>query len=254
VADRRPVGVLVAVCALAAGACSSAALSAARPRPAATSSTSRPATAIGDPTTAAPAAAATTTSAAPAVFTSSVSAVSAAALGSSWRPGCPVGPDQLRSVRLAFWGFDGRAHTGSLVVHATVTDAVTRVFRSLFEGRFPIRRMDPVDAFDGSDPASMAADNTSAFNCRNAVTTGPPSWSVHAYGKAIDVNPVENPYLEGGGVQPPAGSGYIDRADVRPGMAAPAGPLVTAFVAAGWQWGGRWSSSPDYQHFSSTGG
>lgn len=157
-------------------------------------------------------------------------------------------------MRLSFWGFDKVAHNGSLVVRATVVDAVVGVFRKLFDAHFPIRRMDPVDTFGGSDPASMAANNTSGFNCRNAVAVGPPSWSAHAYGKAIDVNPVENPYLEAGTVQPPTGSAYVDRANIRPGMAVPSGPLVAAFAAAGWQWGGRWAASPDYQHFSSTGG
>jgi hypothetical protein len=100
----------------------------------------------------------------------------------------------------------------------------------------------------------MAADNTSGFNCRFAVSPGPPQWSVHAFGEAIDVNPVENPYLEGGAVQPPAGAAYLTRSLVRPGMAMPGGQLVEAFAAVGWAWGGRWSAAPDYQHFSLTGG
>lgn len=155
---------------------------------------------------------------------------------------------------MSYWGFDDQPHQGALVVHADVVSAVLDVFHRLYDQRFPIRRMDPIDAFGGSDPASMDADNTSGFNCRLAVTDGPQQWSVHAYGQAIDVNPVENPYLQGGKVQPAAGSAYLDRADVRPGMAAPDGVLVDAFAAAGWQWGGRWDGSPDYQHFSATGG
>jgi hypothetical protein len=100
----------------------------------------------------------------------------------------------------------------------------------------------------------MAADNTSAFNCRYAVAPGPKQWSVHAYGEAVDVNPVENPYLEGGKVRPSAGKPYLARSRVRPGMAVAGGKLVQAFALVGWQWGGRWTGSPDYQHFSSTGG
>ena len=87
-----------------------------------------------------------------------------------------------------------------------------------------------------------------------AVAPGPKRWSVHAYGEAIDVNPVENPYISGGKVRPPAGRRYLDRANVRRGMAVPGGLLVRTFAAVGWQWGGRWASSPDYQHFSATGG
>jgi hypothetical protein len=157
-------------------------------------------------------------------------------------------------LHLSYWGFDNLAHSGTIVVNATVAQQVVAVFENLYGQHFPIREMTPVDSFQGSDSASMAADNTSAFNCRYAVAPGPPQWSVHAYGEAIDVNPVENPYLEGGAVQPPAGSAFLDRADIRPGMATPGGTLNQAFAAVGWLWGGRWSSSPDYQHFSSTGG
>jgi D-alanyl-D-alanine carboxypeptidase len=186
-------------------------------------------------------------------FADRVSTVTAADLSSSYRAGCPVGPTQLRALHLSYWGFDNRPHTGTLIVNATIVDAVVAVFRTLYDDRFPIRRMEPVDAFGGSDPASMAADNTSAFNCRNAVAPGPPHWSAHAYGEAIDVNTVENPYVEGTSVQPTAGAAFVDRAVHRPGMAYPGGVLVTAFASVGWPWGGRWSS-PDYQHFSATGG
>jgi len=130
---------------------------------------------------------------------------------------------------------------------------VLAVFGFLYRQRFPIRQMKPIDAYHGNDNASMAADNTSGFNCRYAVTTGPKAWSVHAYGEAIDVNPVENPYLEAGKVLPPAGAAYANRSHARPGMALPTGVLVYAFDAAGWKWGGLWAS-PDYQHFSLTGG
>jgi hypothetical protein len=157
-------------------------------------------------------------------------------------------------VRLSQWGFDGRAHLGTIVVNRAVVADVVSVFKTLYRERFPIRRMEPVDAFRGSDPKSMAADNTSAFNCRYAVTSGPKHWSAHAYGEAIDVNPVENPYLEGGVVRPAAGAAYVNRTRVRPGMALAGGQLVNAFAAVGWKWGGRWSASPDYQHFSATGG
>ncbi|HET8606438.1 MAG TPA: M15 family metallopeptidase [Gaiellaceae bacterium] len=190
----------------------------------------------------------------PPPFAASIARVTPAQVRYSWRPGCPVGPAELRRVRLAYWGFDGRRHLGALVVRDRVARQVVVVFRRLYRERFPIRRMRPVDAYRGSDPRSMAADNTSAFNCRYAVATGPRRWSVHAYGEAIDVDPVENPYLEGGAVRPPAGRRYLDRARARPGMAVPGGTLVTAFASVGWQWGGRWSGSPDWQHFSATGG
>jgi len=159
-----------------------------------------------------------------------------------------VGPDRLRRVEVSYWGFDDQPHTGALVVDAEVAEGVVAVFGRLYDERFPIRRMEPVDAYGADDNASMAADNTSGFNCRYAVAPGPPQWSAHAYGTAIDVNPVENPYVLGDDVLPPAGVEYVDRPTYRPGMAVPDGQLPTAFAAAGWSWGGEWSS-PDYQHF-----
>ena len=199
------------------------------------------------PTTQGPA----TSSTAPA-FTGTAVGVTAADLPASWRPGCPVAPADLRKLELSYWGFDGQRHTGALVVAATEADAVIGVFRRLYDRRFPIRRMEPIDVYGGSDEASIAADNTSGFNCRRAVASGPPQWSAHAFGKAIDVNPVENPYILEGTVLPPAGAPFVDRSNVRPGMAVRGGELVAAFATAGWSWGGGWTN-PDYQHFSATG-
>ena len=187
-------------------------------------------------------------------FEHSVSRVTKVELRHSWRSGCPVAPTQLRRIRLTYWGFDRRAHTGTLDVHSGSVRNIVKVFSRLYAARFPIRRMRRVDVYGGSDERSMAADNTSAFNCRYAVASGRKRWSAHAYGQAIDVNPVENPYIQGGRVQPAAGRAYLNRANVRPGMAVRGGVLVRAFAAVGWAWGGRWARTPDYQHFSATGG
>ena len=187
-------------------------------------------------------------------FTAGVSAVTRSALPYSYRAGCPVPPPELRLVRLRYWGFDRQAHVGALVVNRAVVSAVIEVFSRLYAERFPIRRMEPIDVYQGNDEASMAADNTSGFNCRYAVATGPPRWSAHAYGEAIDVNPVENPYVESNGVvDPPAGAAWLDRSNHRPGMAFPGSALNDAFDAAHWGWGGAWGSNPDYQHFSVNG-
>jgi D-alanyl-D-alanine carboxypeptidase-like protein len=169
----------------------------------------------------------------------------------SYRSGCPVAPAELRLVRVSYRGFDGRSHVGALVAHRRVARDVVAVFRGLYLAGFPLRRMTPVSAFRGSDDASMAADNTSGFNCRRAV--GGSGWSEHSYGTAIDVNPVENPYVLGGRVLPPAGRAYAVRTHVRGGMAVRGGVLVRAFGSIGWKWGGRWTGSPDYQHFSLSG-
>lgn len=187
-------------------------------------------------------------------FQYSISRVTKAQLPYSWHAGCPLAPTQLRRVRLSHWGFDGRAHTGAVIVNRKAVGDIVTVFRKLYAARFPIRWVRPIDAYRANDERSLAADNTSAFNCRFVIGPGPRRWSVHAYGLAIDVNPVENPYLERGRVHPRAGRAYLDRSIVRPGMAVRGGLLVRAFAAVGWQWGGRWRNSPDYQHFSATGG
>jgi D-alanyl-D-alanine carboxypeptidase len=187
-------------------------------------------------------------------FTHTVARVTPAQLPYSWHAGCPVAPAQLRRLRVAYWGFDGRAHTGALVANADAVSDLVHVFARLYEARFPIRRMRPIDAYRGRDEPSLEADNTAAFNCRYAVAPGPKRWSAHAFGRAIDVNPVENPYLEGGQVHPRRGRAFLDRSRRRPGMAVRGGLLVRAFAGVGWAWGGRWAGSPDYQHFSATGG
>jgi hypothetical protein len=171
--------------------------------------------------------------------------------GVSWRPGCPVALRDLRLLRLTYWGFDGRARTGRLVVHRDVARELVQVFRDLYGARFPIRRMVPVDAYGASDFRSIEADNTSAFNCR--YVEGTTRWSNHAYGTAIDVNPIENPYVSGGRTSHAASRPYLDRARRRPGMAFEGGALVRAFDRIGWGWGGRWTSVKDYQHFSANG-
>jgi hypothetical protein len=184
----------------------------------------------------------------PPVFAGGVERVRWDDLRWSYREGCPVGPRDLRTVRVSYWDFGGRARQGRIVVAARRAPGVLRIFRTLWEARFPLRRVEPVSRFRGSDDASMAADNTSGFNCR--VVGGTSRWSMHAYGEAIDVNPVENPYVRGSTVSPPAGRAYVDRSRYRKGMAVPGGVLVRAFAAVGWKWG---ASFGDYQHFSTTG-
>jgi D-alanyl-D-alanine carboxypeptidase len=171
---------------------------------------------------------------------------------SSWHPGCPVAIEDLRLLSLDYFGFDGMVHTGEMVVHRDVARDVVTVFRALFDARFPIRRMQLVDAYGGSDDRSMAADNTSAFNCR--LMTGGASWSQHAYGRAIDINPIQNPYVtRAGTVEPPAGASYVDRSLRAKGMVHAGDVVADAFASVGWGWGGAWSDPIDYQHFSATG-
>jgi hypothetical protein len=172
--------------------------------------------------------------------------------GTSWHPGCPVSLGQLRYLRIAYWDFAHHRHLGEMVVNASAVAAVRGAFTQLFAARFPIRRMRLVDRYGGSDYDSIQADNTSSFNCRDA--TGSSRWSEHAYGLAIDVDPIENPYVYADGTTSHAASRpFLDRHDVRPGMAEPGGTLVRAFSAVGWGWGGRWPLPTDFQHFSVNG-
>jgi poly-gamma-glutamate synthesis protein (capsule biosynthesis protein) len=201
--------------------------------------------------TGAPAAAVTAVPRARDGFSSSIrpiDAALAARMQYSWRPGCPVPLRQLRYVTVTYVGFDGQAHTGELVVRQVFAGPVVRAFHRLYDQRFAIRRMRLVDDYRGSDAASMRANNTSAFNCRPV--TGGSGWSEHSYGRAIDVNPVQNPYVQGRTVDPPRGSGFLDRSRLRKGMLTVA--ARKAFADIGWAWGGRWHGLKDYMHFSST--
>jgi poly-gamma-glutamate synthesis protein (capsule biosynthesis protein) len=211
--------------------------------------TAPPTTAPATPAPAAPAAIAL-----PAGFTGSVAPIddaTAARMTSSWRPGCPVGLSDLRRVTLTHWGLDGQARAGEIVVHRDQADRILGVFAAVFEARFPLQQVRLIDEFGGDDNRSMAANNTSGFNCR--YVAGTRRWSQHAYGRAIDINPVQNPYVRGGEVSPPEGRPYVRRDGNVPGLITADGPVVAAFSRARWLWGGRWAS-PDYQHFSATGG
>lgn len=180
----------------------------------------------------------------------SVEPVDPARLTASWRPGCPVGPADLRLVTVDHWDFGGRLRSGELVVHRDVAAAVAGVFERLHQARFPIGSLELVDRFGGDDGRSMAAGNSSAFNCR--AVTGGTTWSEHSYGRAIDLNPVQNPYVRGSTVLPAAGRAHLDRNPATPGLIRGGDPVVRAFAEIGWAWGGHWSS-PDHQHFSASG-
>ncbi|MEX0755351.1 MAG: M15 family metallopeptidase [Actinomycetota bacterium] len=171
--------------------------------------------------------------------------------GKSWRPGCPVKLRDLRYVRLRIWTFDRVARWGELVVHERVADRMVRAFRDIYEARFPIRRMRLVDHYNANDTRSMKHDNTSAFNCRWRAGS-PGVWSMHAYGKAIDINPVENPYYipSSNYVSPKRGRKFVDRSKRRRGMIYKRDVVWRAFRDIGWEWGGTWRNVKDWQHFS----
>lgn len=169
----------------------------------------------------------------------------------SWLPGCPVGLADLRYLRMTFLDFTGAVQEGEMVVAADVADAVLGAFRAIFDAGFVIERMQLVDDFDANDDVSMAANNTSAFNCR--AVTGGNGFSQHSYGNAIDINPIQNPYVRGALILPPEAAAFSDRTDIRPGMITAGDAVTAAFAAMGWVWGGDWESLKDYQHFSANG-
>ncbi|TNC51799.1 M15 family metallopeptidase [Mumia zhuanghuii] len=170
---------------------------------------------------------------------------------STWRQGCPVGRRDLAWVRLTFWGFDGARHTGELLVNGRAVKDLVEAFRRLYEARFPLEEMRIPRAAEATAPPTGDGNNTVAFACR--ATRGATSFSEHAYGLAVDINPFQNPYVKGDVVLPELASSYVNRKNVRPGMITADGPVVRAFSAIGWGWGGGWKNLKDYQHFSESG-
>jgi hypothetical protein len=174
-----------------------------------------------------------------------------ARMGDAWRPGCPVGLADLRYVTVSFRGFDGRAHTGELVVHERVAAGVVAVFARLYRARFPIEQMRLVTGADLEAHPTGDGNNTAAFACRAARKQT--RWSAHAYGLAVDVNPFQNPYRRGDLVLPELAGAYLDRDRRRPGMVHPGDVVTAAFADLGWTWGGTWRSPRDFMHFTATG-
>jgi hypothetical protein len=178
-----------------------------------------------------------------------------------WHSGCPVPLSQLRVLTVRYEGFDRRAHRGKLVVNARSARKLQTVFAKLYALRFPIRHMQLADTYGSLKGLPSDGDFTASFECREASaspcsgtrtnkTTG--AWSMHAYGEAIDLDPVENPYVGCGMTRDKTALSYLDRSNVRRGMVTPA--VVAAFASIGWGWGGSWSgSTKDYMHFSANG-
>jgi hypothetical protein len=167
---------------------------------------------------------------------------------STWSPDCPVSLEDLSYITLTHWGFDGRAHTGELIVNASHAEAIVGVFEQLHAARFPIEEMRVIRVDELDAPPTGDGNVTTAFVCRPVV--GSTSWSMHAYGLAIDINPFHNPYLKGDLVLPEMASYYVDRDQSLPGMIFEGDVAVTAFDEIGWFWGGRWNSLFDWMHFS----
>ena len=185
-------------------------------------------------------------------FASRVKPAPAKVIGrSTWKQGCPVRRDQLDWIRLTYIGFDGERHTGELLAREDVSANLVIVFRTLWKARFPIEEMRITEARELDLKPTGDGNNTGVFVCR--LLFGSSTFSEHAYGLAIDVNPFQNPYHRGEVVIPELASAYLDRQDQRPGMILDGGPVVAAFDRIGWSWGGRWRTLKDLQHFSLRG-
>ncbi len=170
---------------------------------------------------------------------------------STWAPGCPVEPEDLAYLTLSYWGFDQQPHTGEMIVHRDVAEAIVGVFEKIHEARFPIEemrvvRLEELDALPTGD-----GNNTTGFVCRPVV--GGSRFSEHASGLAVDINPFHNPYRKDEIVLPELAGHYLDRSLAQPGMILDGDVVVEAFAAIGWGWGGHWRSLEDYHHFSHNG-
>ncbi|UXA09281.1 M15 family metallopeptidase [Mycobacterium sp. SMC-2] len=178
-----------------------------------------------------------------------VEPVTVAELGASWRPGCPVEPAQLRRVRVNHLGFDGQTHRGALIVHQDLAPEVIAIFDRLYRLGYPIEKIGTVERYPAADDElSMEDNNTSAFNCRTIPGTS--EWSPHAYGRAVDLNPLVNPCLYASGYfEPQNAAAYLDRSRTDPGLLHHGDPAVHVFTDRGWRWGGEWTAPLDYQHF-----
>jgi D-alanyl-D-alanine carboxypeptidase len=175
-----------------------------------------------------------------------------------WQGNCPVGLSTLRVLTVTYSGFDGRAHLGELIVNRAAVAPLAKAFHRLYRLHFPIRHMSVAEVYGPKSQRPADGDVTGSFDCRQAVPSpctggkGTGSWSMHAYGLAVDVNPTENPYVGCGQSHDPASAPYRDRSRHRRGMVT--ARVVDAFRSVGWGWGGNFGgSTKDYMHFSATG-
>ena len=167
--------------------------------------------------------------------------------GVTWPEGAEIALDDLRYLRLTYCDFEGRTRTGEMVCNKLIAEDLVEIFRALYQARYPIRSIRLADDFGGSDEASMEADNTSCFNYR--LRPGQRILSKHALGLAVDINPLENPYVRYGKVQPAGAEPFADREKDFPHKIDPTDLCYRLFRERGFYWGGSWQKHKDYQHF-----
>ena len=171
--------------------------------------------------------------------------------GKSYKEGCSVPLSDLRYLQVLHYNGQGEVCRGELICHRSISDDLLAIFRQLYEAKYPIERMVLVDEYDADDEASMADNNTSAFNYR--YVSGTRRLSKHSQGLAIDINPLYNPYVrkrEGKVMVSPKGAeAYADRTEPFPYKIERGDLCYRLFRAHGFRWGGDWKNSKDYQHF-----
>lgn len=169
----------------------------------------------------------------------------------SYKQDCTVPLTDLSYLTVSYYGFDHVVHTGELIVNKDIAEKTISIFRELFEAEYPIEKICLVDDYDADDNASMSANNTSCFNYRTI--DGTSKLSNHSKGRAIDINPLYNPYVRtfngNLSVLPENGSEYADRTGDCPYMIQKGDICYNIFIKYGFTWGGEWNSSKDYQHF-----
>jgi D-alanyl-D-alanine carboxypeptidase len=176
--------------------------------------------------------------------------------GEFWRGGCPVSLTGLRLLQVSYRDFNGNVRRGELVVNRRAAAPLAKVFRELYRLAFPIRHLSFSETYGPKSGRPVDRDISGSFECRRAVPSpcgsGTGNWSNHAYGLAVDINPIENPYTGCGRTRERASAPYLNRSKLRRGMVTPA--VVRAFRSIGWGWGGSWTgSTKDYMHFSWNG-
>jgi hypothetical protein len=163
---------------------------------------------------------------------------------------CPVSMNELAYVKISYWGFDDKQHVGALIVNKALAKKVLDIFVELYKNKFPIEQMRTISEFKNNDDASMKANNSSAFNCRQ-VTGQPGIFSQHSYGRAIDINPRQNPYVKSSKnvILPDGSQEFVDRNKPERGKITRESLIYSLFTTRGWDWGGNWNDLQDFQHF-----
>jgi hypothetical protein len=158
-----------------------------------------------------------------------------------------IGRKDLRFLSVVHIGFDGEEHCGELICDRRVAKDLLEIFRELYEARYPIEKIRLADNYGGNDDKIMADNNSSCFNYRFVANSQ--TLSLHGKGRAVDINPLYNPYIQNGVVMPANAVPYADRGADFPHKITHGDECFKIFAAHGWRWGGDWNTSPDYQHF-----